>query len=131
MLSPKHEAFEQAMKVDTFDIVRSRQFHNDKHVPGCFKYGSKKFQFRFPRKLVPDTVFDEMTGIILQKRDREWLNLLQQPAVINPGLYVGNRVGHHLWRSLTTVVVLRQHIRQVGDPLYVGILCRIRPPSPN
>jgi hypothetical protein len=74
MLSPNHQSFEQAMKVDTFDIVRSRQFHNDKHVPGCFKYGSKKCRFRFPRKLVPNTAFDETTGIILQKRDREWLN---------------------------------------------------------
>jgi hypothetical protein len=74
MLSPDHESFEQAIEVETFDIVRSRQFHNDKHVPGCFKYGSKKCRFRFPRKLVPDTVFDETMGIILQKRDREWLN---------------------------------------------------------
>lgn len=75
MLDPNNPAFDEAMKIDVFDIVRSRQFHNDEHVPGCFKYGSRKCRFRFPKNLVlPKTVFDDSTGVILQKRDREWLN---------------------------------------------------------
>jgi len=75
MLPPDHLAFEEAMKMDVFDIVRSRQFHSENHLPVCFKYRSKKkCRFRFPRTLVPHTGFDESTGVILQKRDREWLN---------------------------------------------------------
>lgn len=75
MLPPDHPVFNEAMKMDVFDIVRSRQFHSENHLPVCFKYRSnKKCRFRFPRKLVPHTGFDESTGVILQKRDREWLN---------------------------------------------------------
>src|SRR5271169_5631552 len=74
MLPPEHPAFEEQMKMDVFDIVTSRQMHSERHNPTCFKYGSKrKCRFRFPRILVPGTVFDETTGVILQ-RDHQWLN---------------------------------------------------------
>ena len=56
-------------------------------------------------------------------------DFLQLPAVINPDLYVDKPnfgVGHRLWRSLNAVVILRQQMRQTGDPLYAGILSRIR-----
>jgi Helitron helicase-like domain at N-terminus len=74
LIPPHHQDFDEAMKVDVFDIVRSRQFHNENHLPVCFKYQSKRCRFRFPRLLVPTTTFDEFTGVILQKRDRQWLN---------------------------------------------------------
>jgi hypothetical protein len=74
MLPPDHESFDEAMRIDTFDSVRSRQFHHHEHLPGCFEYRLKKCQLRFPRKLIPKTVLDEFTGIILQKRDHELLN---------------------------------------------------------
>jgi hypothetical protein len=88
MLPPDHPEFDQAMKMDTFDIVRSRQFHHDKHLPVCFKYGSKKCRFRFPRQLIPETVFDDSTGVILQRLDREWLNYY------NPWLSLVMRTNH-------------------------------------
>lgn len=75
MLPPDHPVFETAMNMEVFDVVRSRLFHNEKHTPICFKYGTKrKCRFRFPRMLIPHTLFDEDTGVIVQKRDREWLN---------------------------------------------------------
>ena len=75
LIPPDHPAFEEAMKMDVFDIVRSRQFHHEQHLPVCFKYGSKrKCRFRFPRLLIPNTNFDESTCVIVQKRDCEWLN---------------------------------------------------------
>ena len=75
MTSPDHPDFEAAMALDVFDITRSRQLHSRKHTPTCFKYRSKrKCRFRMPRTLVPNTIFDEETGVILQKRDHEWLN---------------------------------------------------------
>jgi hypothetical protein len=75
MTPPNHPAFEDAVKMVVFDVVRSRQMHNEKHTPTCFKYRSKrKCRFRFARKLIPHTAFDETTGVIVQKRDHEWLN---------------------------------------------------------
>ena len=69
MLPSDHPAFEEAMKMDVFDIVTTRQIHSEYHNPTCFKYGSKKCRFCFPRALVPSTIFDESTGVILQRRD--------------------------------------------------------------
>jgi len=74
MLPPDHPAFKEAIKMDEFDIVTSRQVHSENHNPTCFKYGSRKCRFQFPRALVPRTVFDEATGVILQQRDHQWLN---------------------------------------------------------
>jgi PIF1-like helicase/Helitron helicase-like domain at N-terminus len=75
LIPPNHPDFDEATKLDVFDIVRSRQFHNEKHLPVCFKYRLKrKCRFRFPRLLVPITMFDESTGLILRKRDHQWLN---------------------------------------------------------
>src|SRR5579859_4367332 len=57
MLPPDHPAFEEAMKMDVFDIVLSCQMHSEHHNLTCFKYGSRtKCRLRFPRKLVPHTV---------------------------------------------------------------------------
>jgi hypothetical protein len=74
MIPPHHPDFSEVMKVDVFDIVRSRQFHNKNHLPVCFKYKSKRCRFRFPRLLIPTTTFNESTGVILQKWDCQWLN---------------------------------------------------------
>src|SRR5579859_2511871 len=72
---PDHPSFEEAMMMDVFDIVLSRQMHSEHHNPTCFKYGSRtKCRFQFPRKLIPHTVFDEAMGVILQQRDCQWLN---------------------------------------------------------
>jgi hypothetical protein len=64
--------FEDKMKVDVYDIVRSRNMH--KHTPSCFKYGHKSCRARFPRRLVPANTFDEDTGIIMTERNDPWLN---------------------------------------------------------
>ena len=75
MLPPDHPAFEEAMQLDLFDIVVSRQMHSEHHNPTCFKYKNrKKCRFRFPRMLVPHTAFDETTRVIRQQRDHEWVN---------------------------------------------------------
>jgi len=68
MLPPNHPAFEEAMKLDVFDVVRSQQMHSEHHNPTCFKYGKgKKCRFRFPRMLIPHTTFDKTTVVILQQ----------------------------------------------------------------
>src|SRR5271154_993046 len=64
---PDDPDFEVLMREQVFRIVRVRQFHSRKHTPTCFKYGKKKCRFRFPRKIVLETVFDEATGIVYVK----------------------------------------------------------------
>ena len=56
-------------------------------------------------------------------------DFLQLPAVRNPDLYVDNKqfsLGHQLWRSLNAVMILKEQMLQAGDPLWAGILSRIR-----
>jgi hypothetical protein len=56
-------------------------------------------------------------------------DFLQLPAVRSSDVYVNDRqyrLGHQLWRSLNAVVILREQMRQAGDPLYAGILSRVR-----
>jgi PIF1-like helicase len=75
MLPPDHPAFQEAMDLDVFDIVSDRQMHGEHHNPTCFKYGTgRNCRFRFPRMLIPHTIFDEATGVILQQRDHQWVN---------------------------------------------------------
>jgi hypothetical protein len=56
-------------------------------------------------------------------------DFLQLPAVINPDLYVDQNdwgLGHRLWRSLNTVVMLTRPMRQARDPPYTALLSRVR-----
>jgi hypothetical protein len=56
-------------------------------------------------------------------------DFLQLPAVRNPDLYVYTKEweqGYRLWQSLNAVVILKEQIRQAGDPFYASILSRIR-----
>lgn len=100
-LSPDHPSFEEAMMMDVFDIVLSRQMHSEHHNPTCFKYGSRaKCRFRFPRKLVPHTVLDEATGVILQQRDHQWLNNY------NPWFSLAMRTNHDCQYLFTQIHAL-------------------------
>jgi ATP-dependent DNA helicase PIF1 len=74
LLNPDHPYFDDQMKVDVYDIVTTRNMHNRKHTPTCFKYGRKRCRARFPRKLVAHTQFNPETGVIEIERDDEWLN---------------------------------------------------------
>jgi hypothetical protein len=72
---PDDPDFEALMREQVFHIVRVRQFHSRKHTPTCFKYGKKKScRFRFPRKIVSETAFDEATGVVYVKRNHKYLN---------------------------------------------------------
>jgi hypothetical protein len=52
MLPPNHPAFEEAMQVDLFDILVSRQMHSEHHNPTCFKYGKgRNCRFRVASSL--------------------------------------------------------------------------------
>src|SRR6266516_2523438 len=73
-LDPDDPNFDVHFKQFVFHIVQVRQIHSHKHTPTCFKYRSKKCRFRFPRKIVTTTMFDEMTGVIYIKRDHSYLN---------------------------------------------------------
>jgi PIF1-like helicase len=56
-------------------------------------------------------------------------DFLQLSAVRNPDLYIDSKewgAGHHLWRSLNAVIILKEQIRQAGDPLYASLLSRLR-----
>jgi PIF1-like helicase len=56
-------------------------------------------------------------------------DFLQLPAVRNPDLYIDSKewgAGHRRWRSLNAVVILKEQMRQAGDPLYASILSRLR-----
>ena len=71
---PDDPDFDLLFKRSVFHIVRLRQIHSRKHTPTCFKYRSKKCRFRFPRKIIIKTIFDEATGVIYIKRDHCYLN---------------------------------------------------------
>jgi len=71
---PDDPDFDLLFNRSVFHIVRVRQIHSRKHTPTCFKYRSKKCRFRFPRKRILTTMFDEATGIIHIKRDHPYLN---------------------------------------------------------
>ena len=74
LLDPDHPHFDSQMKVDVHDIVTTRNMHNRKHTPTCFKFNRKSCRARFPRKLVASTQFNSETGVIEIQRDDEWLN---------------------------------------------------------
>src|SRR5205814_6057373 len=71
---PDDPDFDLLFERAAFHIVRVHQIHNCNHTPTCFKYRSKKCRFRFPRKIMTTTMFDEATGIIHIKRDHSYLN---------------------------------------------------------
>jgi hypothetical protein len=63
-------------------------------------------------------------------------DFLQFPAVSRLDLYMDRpqsqyALGHHLWRSLNTIVILRQQMRQADDPEYAALLQRIRHRMPS
>src|SRR5438876_4767422 len=74
LLDPDHPHFNSQMKVDVHDIVTTRNMHNRKHTPTCFKFNRKSCRARFPRKLVASTQFNSETGVIEIQRNDEWLN---------------------------------------------------------
>ena len=61
-------------------------------------------------------------------------DFLQIPAVSHFDLYIDNprwQQGHHLWRSLNAVVILRKQMRQAKDPRYAELLHRLRLHQPT
>ena len=74
LLRSDNSEFDDIMRLDVSDIVRSRLMHSRQHMPTCFKYDSKRCRSRFPRAIVPETSFDDITGLIHIKRDHPWLN---------------------------------------------------------
>src|SRR5438045_1332882 len=61
-------------------------------------------------------------------------DFLQIPAVSRLDLYIDNpkwQQGHHLWRSLNAVVILRKQMCQAKDPCYAELLHRLRLHQPS
>ena len=61
-------------------------------------------------------------------------NFLQLPSVSPFRLYMDTpryQQGHHLWRSLNAVVILRTQVRQAGDRRYADLLRRLRIRQPT
>jgi hypothetical protein len=55
-------------------------------------------------------------------------DFLQLPSCSKSYLYVLNppyQLGHHLWRSLNAVVILREQMRQAGDQRWADLLHRL------
>ena len=71
---PDDPNFDNFMQRDVYHIVRVRQIHSRKHMPCCFKYGSRKCRFRFPRKIILETRFDDATGVVHVKRNHRCVN---------------------------------------------------------
>ena len=71
---PDDPDFDTLMQRDVFHIVHVRQIHSRKHNPCCFKYGSKRCRFHFPRKVLLQTTFDEDTGVVYIKRNHGYVN---------------------------------------------------------
>ena len=61
-------------------------------------------------------------------------DFLQLPSVSQFRLYIDTpryQQGHHLWRSLNAVIILRTHVRQAGDRRYADLLHRLRVRQPT
>ena len=71
---PDEPDFERVMQKDVYHIVRVRQIHSRRHNPTCFKCESRRCRFRFPRKIILQTYFDEATGVIHVRRNHRYLN---------------------------------------------------------
>ena len=74
-LDPCDADFTDKMKVAVYDIVLSRNMHSQTHTAACYKFRNDKCRFKFPRRLVPMTTFDPVTGVIEIQRDHQWLNV--------------------------------------------------------
>ena len=70
---PDCAEFEKVMRCHVKHIVCVRQIHNPKHNPTCYKYGTR-CRFRFPRKIVLETRFDEATGVVYVRRTHPYVN---------------------------------------------------------
>ena len=73
-LDPTGPNFEARHSAALNKIVKSRQMHSRKHMPTCFKYGSRKCRARFPRRIAEATSFDEDTQVFRVKRNHRWVN---------------------------------------------------------
>lgn len=73
-LDPDDPDFDRIIQNDVYHIVHLRQIHSRRHNPTCFKYGRQRCRFRFPRKIVLHTYFDEITGIIYIRRNHRYVN---------------------------------------------------------
>ena len=73
-IAPDDPNFDEEMKLDLIDILRTRQMHSRTHMPTCFKYGSKICRSHFPRPIIIETQFDTENGIFYIKRNHRWLN---------------------------------------------------------
>jgi PIF1-like helicase len=71
---PDDPNFEKVMPRNLTKTLHYRQMHRRKHMPTCFKYGSRKCRSRFPRAIVPETSFDKDTGLFRIKRNHRWVN---------------------------------------------------------
>jgi PIF1-like helicase len=71
---PDDPNFHKVMPRTLTKTVHYRQMHRRKHMPTCFKYGSRKCRSRFPRKIVLVTFFDKDTGVFHIKRNHRWVN---------------------------------------------------------
>ena len=87
--------FDNQMRTEIADIVRSRQMHSRNHTPSCFKYGTGTCRLRFPRQTYDVSHMDPTNGVINIKRDDAWLN------AFNPWLSLVLRSNHDVQFLLT------------------------------
>jgi hypothetical protein len=73
-ISPDDPHFDEEIKLDLDDILRTRQMHSRTHMPTCFKYGSKRCRSRFPRRIILETHFNAENRVFYIKRNHRWLN---------------------------------------------------------
>jgi hypothetical protein len=73
LLNPDRSDFDDVKQQVVYDVVKKRNFHSPYHHPTCFKRGSKKCRFRFPRAKVESTGVNS-DGCVEIERDDHWLN---------------------------------------------------------
>jgi hypothetical protein len=73
-IAPDAPNFDEEIKLDLTDILRTRQMHSPTHMPTCFKYGSKRCRSHFPRRIIVETQFDAENRVFYIKRNHRWLN---------------------------------------------------------
>jgi hypothetical protein len=118
LLDPDDPNFDDIIRLDLSDILRTRKIHLCAHTPTCFKYRSKKCRAHFPHAIVEASYMDPETGIIRIIRNNRWLNNFCEVLLI---ILRGNHNVQYLYtkdHALATVHYVMKYITKAEEALH-------------
>ena len=106
-LDPRLQFFDEAMAIDLYARVATKNMHVQNHMPTCFKYSKTRCRTCFSRGIGSESRMDPETGLIQIKRDHAWVNSY------NPWIMMMLRVNHDyrfLIHALCTIYYVAKYI---------------------